>query len=282
MCRPSPFLFLLAATLVATITLSCSSTSPPGDKDGSMTPDKVLSHDVVAMEGAVDRGADLGQQDTEANSDLHQDDSGADTGQQDIGPHPGLYQSCTGHTFFPTSCDAGRCAAPGLATTAYEVWQKLFKSIHGLSDADFNARITISNVDLTEGPIYVFWRVDYVFSLDWVRSRQNETANLGSYPLSSQPTNAELETAIILAIESAEQFDLASVATRQAVESAFDSCIEGMVIDWCHIEFVNVTGELLVRGIKEIDLASNKCKQAAVDVESGVLAFCQDSPCWIN
>jgi hypothetical protein len=52
-----------------------------------------------------------------------------------------------------------------------------------------------------------------------------------------------------------------------------------MTIDWCHINFVNLTGELTIKGDKIIDASQNKCKHASVDIGTGKLKSCINEPC---
>lgn len=52
--------------------------------------------------------------------------------------------------------------------------------------------------------------------------------------------------------------------------------------DWCHIDFVNVSGILQVKGFKQVNLAANECLEANVDVAKGEILSCASTPCEIN
>ena len=62
----------------------------------------------------------------------------------------------------------------------------------------------------------------------------------------------------------------------------FDGCACDIPVDFCRIDFENVTGKLVLRGLKEIDAAANKCLSARVDLGAGALMDCQMVPCAVN
>ena len=74
----------------------------------------------------------------------------------------------------------------------------------------------------------------------------------------------------------------AGLRISQSTQGAFDSCACNMEIDFCHIDFANVTGKLVVDAIVQIDPAQNKCKTARVAVDVATLDQCIDTPCAIN
>jgi len=194
----------------------------------------------------------------------------------------GLYSQCDGHPFFATGCEDGSCADEGLSSRLYDIWKERFVTIHGLSDDDFYNRIEIRDIVLTDGPRYVFWKINYIFKLDWVRSRQNESVRLGKPTIPYSIDSARLLKLIDRAIEEAEQFDLPSVASISTVKAAFDTCVPDMSIDWCHLNFLNHSGTLIAKAYAELDRSANLCKRAQVDIGTGELMYCSDTPCWYD
>ena len=196
------------------------------------------------------------------------------------------YATCGGNTFFPDgTCLAGECATIPLETRVYKEWRSQVKALSGLGDAALDARVKVAKVSHSDGPDQVFVRIDYIVVIDWVRSRQADSPELGNFPLMNAPSDAEITAAVKLGIESAEWTGLAAIgqiAPEPATQAAFDSCACDMKIDFCHIDFENVTGKLLVPGIVQIDPANNKCKQAKVAVDAATLDKCMDTPCAIN
>ena len=69
---------------------------------------------------------------------------------------------------------------------------------------------------------------------------------------------------------------------KAATQAGFDACACDMNIDFCHIDFQNVSGKLLVKGIKQVNAALNQCKEARVEVSTGQTEACLDTPCSIN
>lgn len=203
------------------------------------------------------------------------DAGGTDTTQTGDGDGDGassLYDACDGDTYFPSGCDNDECVAAGLEQQIYNTWRERFMSVHGLSPEQMDARIVVSDVSISDGPDFVFWQVQYVFVLDWVRARRSDSINLGEFPLAADPTQAEIEAGVDLALIPADQIDLAGVASVDEIIAAFGTCDPGMTIDWCHIRFVNVTGILTVSAIMPVDGA--QCLTATVDAGIAELDQC--------
>ena len=169
----------------------------------------------------------------------------------------------------------------GLPAKVLAEWKRQFLTTHHLSEGMFGKRIEISDVQLVEGPIYVWWRIDYVFVLDWVRLFQAASVNLGEYPLDVEPDQEVIARAVKLAIRETDQLTIPKVVSRLKVQRAFESCEKGMKPNWSDIGFENLTGRLLMWGFSTMDQAENRCKGAAVDLAIGEVAYCHDSPCWI-
>jgi hypothetical protein len=194
---------------------------------------------------------------------------------------PVSYTTCSGTSFTNDgSCAAGACATGDLAMKIFAAWRAKTLALSGLSEQELDKRVSVSTVDASSGS---FVRIEYIVVLDWARSRQADSVSLDG--LSATPTDAEIEKAVSLAIEAAEWTGLgalAAVAPESKVQAAFDGCQCDISIDWCHIDFMNVSGKFTVRGFKEINAASNECLQATVDVGSGDLVSCDPTPCEIN
>lgn len=192
------------------------------------------------------------------------------------------YDSCSGDPFTGGSCDDGVCADEGLSSQVYAIWRERFLDLHGLDEATFTDRVVVTDVSLTEGPDYVWWRVDYVFTVDWAMSRQNESVDLGEYPLASEPTTEEITRAVDIAIEEPEKFDLASVASLSAIEAALAECATStgapeVTLDLCHLDFENSTGTFYGKGWGTID--EQRCVSAHVDLETAELLTCETTVC---
>jgi len=190
-----------------------------------------------------------------------------------------IYTQCSGTTFYPVATPD---IPSGLATRVFDEWKSQFVSQHGLSDRTFDSRIKLSAVELAEGPSQVFVRIDSVFVMDWVRSRQAASIDLGTYPLAQVPSDSAISRAVRAAIRPSDQVNLRGVVSRATAENALGSCCQSMEPDWCHIRFENVTGRLLLWGRCTIDSDANKCKEAAVDLSNGNLVYCQEEPCVID
>jgi hypothetical protein len=194
-----------------------------------------------------------------------------------------LYVQCDGNTFYPNgACASERCVPEGLAAKVFQEWKRQFMLIHKLSEGMFAKRIEISSVEIKEGPIYVWWRVDYVFMLDWVRSRHADSVNLGDYPLKQEPDQDAIARVVKFAIRETDKFAIPEVVARSVVEKSLQSCDAGMKADWCHIRFENRTGRLLVEGRTTINDAGNQCKRVDVDLATGQAVYCANQPCRIS
>ncbi|MEO5730109.1 MAG: hypothetical protein ABI134_28485 [Byssovorax sp.] len=203
------------------------------------------------------------------------------------GPVAPNYEACGGTTFFADgSCADGSCAAVALlADRTFKEWRKQTLALSGLTAAELSKRTPISTVVFTNGPSYVRVRIEYVVALDWVRSRQAESIDFGSYPLAMTPSDAQVAQGVKIAIENAEWTGLGAITTvadQAKVKAAFDACACGLPVDACHFDFQNVTGILAGRATKEVNAANNECLQANVDLGKGVLLSCDTVPCSIN
>ncbi len=192
-----------------------------------------------------------------------------------------LYAPCSGTPFTNDgSCAGGVCASGDVAVKVFAAWRSKVLSLSGLSEQELDKRVSVSAIDTSSAS---FVEIKYIVVLDWARSRQVDSVGISG--LSSPPTDAEIEKAVKLAVEVAEWTGLggiASVASEVNVQAAFDGCGSDIPIDWCHIDFMNVTGTLNVWGIKEVNAANNDCLQATVDVAKGVVVDCIPVPCAVN
>ena len=196
------------------------------------------------------------------------------------------YAACGGTTFFADgSCLDGSCAVDPLADRTFKEWRKQTLALSGLTAVELSKRTPISTVIFENGPISVRVRIEYVIDVDWVRSRQADTADFGDFPLVATPSDAEVTQAVKLALRDVVWTGLGAigmVADQAKVKAAFDSCACGLQTDVCNFNFQNVTGILVGRAGKQVDPANNKCLQAKVDVGKGTLMSCMPVPCAIN
>lgn len=198
------------------------------------------------------------------------------------------YDACDGNTIYPDgSCFEGSCATTDLQRRVFREWWTQVKALTGFSDSKLAERVKITSLDLNDagGEFGIFVRIQYVVVLDWVRSRQADSPSFSETALTQAPTDAEIKASVALAIEKAEWTGLAAidtVASEAVVQAAFDSCTCGMSARLCDIDFENVTGSLLLRAFKEIDFPSNRCQESMVNLATGSLYRCMDTPCWIE
>jgi len=189
-----------------------------------------------------------------------------------------LYEVCDGNTFFPDgACAAESCVDTGLERDIFDVWKRALATAHDLGDSAFDQRIEISDVVLEDGPDYVTWQVEFVFTFSWVRARHRDAILLGSFPLQQAPSIAEIESLVGLEIESFYQLDIASVVPVEQVQSSVCACEPAMAIDWCHIDF-DAAGDLRVRAIKRLS-DNTTCRDATVVLSTGDLVQCATGPC---
>jgi hypothetical protein len=192
------------------------------------------------------------------------------------------YQRCGGRTLHPRrACSEERCVPLGLAARVYAEWKRQFMAAHGLSANEFASQIELSKVELTEGPLYLWVSIQYVFVVDWVRSRQAVSVNLGKHPLPREPDEAVVAGAVALEIKARHRPVARKVVPRSAAETALASCHASIAGDWCGIRFERATGRLLVSGYGIVDRARNRCMGASVDLASGELAACDAQPCFV-
>lgn len=190
-----------------------------------------------------------------------------------------IYNQCSGTKFYPADT---YYIASGLTTKVFNEWKNQFKTQYSLSDSIFNSRIKLSSIELSQGPLYVFLRIDYVFVVDWVRSRQAVSIKLGTFPLTQDPSDSAITRAVKLEIRKTDQINLNGVISFAAAKNAICSCSGTMEPEWCNIRFENVTGKLLLWGHCTIDYNANRCKSSAIDLSNGNVVYCTEEPCWIN
>lgn len=190
------------------------------------------------------------------------------------------YNACGGTTFFPDgSCAGGSCAVNDPEAKVYAAWKAKVLTLSGLTEQALDQRVTISTIE--NKPPFVSIR--YVVTYDWVRSRQSDDVDLSS--ASSPPTTAEIESAVAIAVEDPEWKAIGTiekVAPEDEVRAAFEGCACDMAPDFCHIDFMNVTGRFTVGGIAKVSGAENECLDADVDMVTAERLSCDKVPCEIN
>lgn len=191
------------------------------------------------------------------------------------------YSMCTGSTFFPDgSCAKGVCAMGSVATQVFAEWAKQAQSASGLMDAAFWDRVLVSKVE-TSGN---FIRIEVVLVIDWARSR--EAFSIDTSGFSPVPTAMEIQKAVSLVnfgFKWSAFGGITQIAPASKVREAFAACYCNVNADWCHIRMRNGSpGFLGVDGIAVIDMAANQCKDALIDIETGLGNLCIDTPCEIN
>jgi hypothetical protein len=191
------------------------------------------------------------------------------------------YDTCAGS--FAESCPDGACAQTSLEQRVYAEWKAQVKALAGYSDADFAARMKIQTISTGSGGAAGSVSIEYMVVLDWVKARMQDMVPL----LTAQPSDAEVtqQVAASLSPRSTAWMKLGAVKqapTTMAVEAAFDGCFCGLKVEYCSMRFLNVTGELIAKGIGVIDEAANRCKAATVEVTTAKVVACGEVPCAIN
>jgi hypothetical protein len=200
------------------------------------------------------------------------------------GPAPEvLYGEC-GHDLLPDgACQAGECAEDGDSARIFAIWKAQFLAVHGIDEAHFESAVQVKWIELMDRGEWMSWRVEYVFIADWARTHQVESAEL-DLDIGSL-SDADIEAAIDLALEPAERFDITDVvpyATAQAAASQCGRDLGGSAeADACDIDFINQTGELVMRGQGTIDEDDNRCIDLKVDLQTGELYSCEEDPCYV-
>lgn len=235
--------------------------------------------DAAPLDGGMSM-ADLGA-DATAERDAATDDAASPDVDASLLYTPPDYALCEGNTFFPDgSCADGACAASELQARVYGIWKARFFETHHLDAAQFAERIEISSISLDDGPVYVWWRIDYVFHLDWMRSRQSESVNLGEYPRSGDPSDEEITHAVDIAIETAERFDVPLIAQFESVVDAVVACSPYVALDWCQLDFENVSGNPIIH--TRSSAPDGVCKAIQVQLEDASTDMCLVDRCTIH
>lgn len=199
---------------------------------------------------------------------------------------PISYETCTGTTFFPEgACQDGSCATIPLETRVFKEWRSQIKAISGLSDAELDERVRISEISHSDGPETVYVGIRYVVVLGWMRARQSLDAPFGNNPLVTPPTDAQVTASVKFSIQEMDWTVLggiSEVVSEAGMQAGFAQCECDMQIKPCDMDFQNVSGILRARAYKVIDGGQNQCKRAQVDLATGALIECIDEPCAIN
>ncbi|HMY20459.1 MAG TPA: hypothetical protein PKA58_29235 [Polyangium sp.] len=240
---------------------------------------------VVAMTGAIvacsgTDGSTGSTGSTGSNGSTSSSGAGGTGGADPCLPGDVDYSGCSGSTFFPDgSCAKGACAT-GLAAQVFAEWSAQSRTASGLSETAFWERVLISKVQDSGN----FIRIETVLLVDWARSR--EAFSIDKSGFSAVPTAAEIQKAVaftLLGFEWPTFGALTQLASTNDVRAAFAACQCDINVDWCHIRFRNGSPNFLgVDAIGIVDMAANKCKDAVVDVATGISNSCTDVPCGIN
>jgi hypothetical protein len=196
------------------------------------------------------------------------------------------YDSCSGTPFDTSgSCSDGSCATADLDKRVLAAWQARTKALSQLSDADYASRVRVASVTHEAGGGGVWVRIESVVVVDWVESRQADGALLAEDALTNPPTDAQIADAVSLGLREVVWTGLGAVKTviePAAMADALDACFSGMSADLCHLDFRNGAGALTAKGNAVIDLSSNQCKEAEVNLATGETVKCADIPCAVE
>ncbi|MEP7121634.1 MAG: hypothetical protein ABJE95_12015 [Byssovorax sp.] len=288
----SKFIFSSLLVTSSVLFMACGGGVEPGGTSTSSTGETTGSGGAATSAGSTSTGMGGSGGGSSATTTTSTSGSTSGTGAGGGSPCGGVavapdYMACGGTTFFADgSCVDGSCAAVDpLADRTFKEWRKQTAALSGLSASLLLTRTPISTVIFENGPGSVTVRIEYVIAVDWVRSRQADTADFGAFPLATTPTDAEVTQAVKLSIRNVVWTGLGAIATvadQTQVKDALDSCSCGLQTDSCHFDFQNVTGILLGKAGKVVDQANNMCLQAKVNIGKGTLVSCMPVPCAIN
>lgn len=241
---------------------------------------------IVAMTGAIAAcsgpdGSTGSTGSTGSNGSTSSSGAGGTGGSDPCWPADVDYSGCTGSTFFPDgTCAKGVCATGGLPTQVFAEWSAQSRAASGLGETAFWDRVLVSKVEDTGN----FIRIETVLLVDWARSR--EAFSIDKSGFSAVPTAAEIQKAVaftLLNFEWPAFGALTQLAPVNDVRTAFAACQCNIKVDWCHIRFRNGSPRFLgVDAIGIVDMAANQCKDAVVDVATGIGNSCNDVPCGVN
>ncbi len=200
------------------------------------------------------------------------------------GPGPEvLYGEC-GHELLPEiSCQEGECAQDEDSARVFAIWKQRFLEVHAIDEGHFDAAVQVKWIELMDRTEWMSWRVEYVFIAQWARTHQVESAEL-EMDIAGM-SDADIEAAIDLALEPAERFHITDVVPYATAQSAASQCGDDLggsaEADPCNIDFINQTGELVMRGQGTIAEDDNRCIFLEVDLQTGELHSCEEDPCYV-
>jgi hypothetical protein len=193
------------------------------------------------------------------------------------------YDTCGPSLQTLDTCPDGSCAPDALAQKVYAAWKAQVKAYSGMDDAAFAARVKIGSVESSTTPDGVTVYVGAVVVLDWIELAMQD--DLGFI----QPTasDAEIATRVSELLDGTQARwagvgAVTTAPTAATIQASFDGCSCALTVDYCDARFENGTGKARVRAVGVVDAAANKCKQAWVDLETGLLDACTDEPCAVN
>ncbi len=189
-----------------------------------------------------------------------------------------LYKECTGTTL-EGSCKNGECISPGMEKRVFDLWEQLFKRTYKLSDRFFNDHIKVTDTtyevrtyrDIT----HHWWTVNYVYQNGWMKSRQNDSADLSArndFTTISALTDEEIIGLLILSIRPTERFNAPVISFTELEGVIRGNNINPEDLDFCHIDFTNMSrGALSLRGISIVSETLNKCMDLEINLSTGKL-----------
>ena len=215
-------------------------------------------------------------------------DGGTDDNSTNGADVDSLYSQCDGQPF-ETDCTDLSCISAGAEQRIYNLWKQRFQQIHGLSDVYFDTHIKMRDVfyDIVDTGTSEKHRVFiyYTYVNGWAKSRQNEaivlTENNKIVPADTVP-DSEIIKAINLEIEAAEGFDRAVISwedVQKVMKTKYKS--KSFTYDFCHIDFLNVSGDLVLNGRLVLDEEKNQCAKSSINLNNGDIEV-RDDACYFT
>jgi hypothetical protein len=263
---------------------------PPGGPDGSLDRDADTGAGDVSdafpggdadADADADADGDASWGDAPGDSGPGDDDGGiaADAADADAAddaepPAEPDYDGVCSGTPFRSACSGGAdCATSDRAAHWLDLWWQVMLETLDAPEDLVRATLEVTLAEVVEGPLYVFFHVQFVVHVGWVRARSVTTINVGEHPLAADPDDATVLRLLRLEL-ACTHLPRTTIPWAEALALA-ESCHPGMTIDVCHLDaFDRPLCEFGARASAVIDYDANRCSYARLDFERGVLTSC--------
>lgn len=276
--RPgTPWSAMLLAAAVAVLSTACYGSSSVGADESD-----AVETDGGGVDDRTDEPRDLGVEDSAGDLDAvtssegGPDETGAVDGGADV-PTACPYRPP------PPDCTGAACAASDRAAHYLDLWWQVM--IETLDAPEDLVRSTIEVIEavVREGPSAVFFQVNYYVHVDWVRARRNSTINLGDYPLDPYPDDAEVVRRLrMLGGTNCPHLPRRTIPPEEVAALGL-SCHVAVDPSHCRLRALDPPHcDFVALLFGTIDSAANRCVDATIDIESGLVVRCAETPCSVS